>query len=108
MSVVPDRVLPMTAESPALIDPPDGYTQWLADLKRQVYAAQQRAALAVNNEMLLLHWRIGNDILIKQRDEGWREDHRSPVARPAHGVPGQYGLLTDEPLPHESLRAGLA
>lgn len=32
-------------------DPPEGYGEWLADVKARVYAAQQRAALAVNTEM---------------------------------------------------------
>lgn len=45
--------------------------EWLADLKRRIYAAQQRAAPAVNHEMLRVYWRIGRDILDRQVEQGW-------------------------------------
>lgn len=38
----------------ALIAPPNGYTDWLADLRTRIQTAQQRAALAVNRELVLL------------------------------------------------------
>jgi predicted nuclease of restriction endonuclease-like (RecB) superfamily len=50
---------------------PSGYAEWLADLKDRIHAAQQRAALAVNRELLMLYWRIGRDILERQADAGW-------------------------------------
>jgi predicted nuclease of restriction endonuclease-like (RecB) superfamily len=56
---------------PALIDPPEGYADWLADLKVRIYAAQQRAALAVNTEVIRLYWEIGHDILNRQTKQGW-------------------------------------
>jgi len=56
---------------PALTDPPEGYTNWLADLKGRIHAAQQRAALAVNTELLRLYWQIGRDILDRQAEQGW-------------------------------------
>jgi hypothetical protein len=34
--------------------PPD-YAAWLAELKTRTYAAQQRAVLAVNRELVLLY-----------------------------------------------------
>ena len=34
-------------------------------------AAQVKAALAVNSELVLLYWRIGRDILQRQEQEGW-------------------------------------
>lgn len=61
----------MTESSPALVDPPVGYAEWLTELKRRVYAAQQRSALAVNTEMLALYWQIGSDILARQDQRGW-------------------------------------
>ena len=33
--------------------------------------AQLRAALAVNRELIELYWRIGRDILARQKDHGW-------------------------------------
>lgn len=50
---------------------PSGYAEWIADVKLRIRAAQQRAALAVNKEMLLLYWQIGRDILDRQAEAGW-------------------------------------
>lgn len=38
----------------ALTIVPAGYAEWLADVKSRVHAAQQRAALAVNAEVMQL------------------------------------------------------
>jgi len=50
--------------------PPD-YDALLADLKARIRAAQVRAALAVNRELVLLYWHIGRDILERQEAKGW-------------------------------------
>lgn len=50
---------------------PDGYATWLAELKDRIRAARQRAALAVNTELVLLYWHIGNEILSRQDTHGW-------------------------------------
>ena len=50
---------------------PAGYAAWLAELKARIHAAQQRASLAVNRELVLLYWQIGRDILARQDREGW-------------------------------------
>jgi predicted nuclease of restriction endonuclease-like (RecB) superfamily len=55
----------------SLTPPPTGYADWLAELKTRIHSAQQRAALAVNRELLRLYWQIGRDILERQRREGW-------------------------------------
>ncbi|MDE2252688.1 MAG: DUF1016 family protein [Betaproteobacteria bacterium] len=54
-----------------LTPPPAGYADWLADLKGRIHAAQQRATLAVNRELVLLYWQIGRDILARQASQGW-------------------------------------
>lgn len=61
----------MNDRTPALTDSPSGYAEWLADLKRRISSAQQRAALAVNAELLRLYWQIGRDILDRQAEQGW-------------------------------------
>ena len=61
----------MSEQPIALTDPPDGYTDWLGALKLRIHAAQQRAALAVNAELLQLYWQIGHDILERQSEQGW-------------------------------------
>ena len=35
---------------------PEGYSDWLSDLKGRIHGAQQRATLAVNRELVLLYW----------------------------------------------------
>ena len=54
-----------------LTEAPDGYSGWLAELKTRIHAAQQRATLAVNRELVLLYWQIGRDILTRQSEQGW-------------------------------------
>ncbi len=43
--------------------PPEGYADWLAQLTTRVVAAQQRAVLVANAELLALYWQIGPVIL---------------------------------------------
>lgn len=54
-----------------LTSPPEGYAEWLADLKDRIYTAQQRATLVVNRELVMLYWEIGRDILARQAAQGW-------------------------------------
>ena len=56
-------------ENRALI--PEGYDEFLRGLKERIRTAQVKAALAVNRELVLLYWRIGQDILERQRQSGW-------------------------------------
>ena len=58
----------MTPTPPAL---PEGYADWLKQLKSDIARAQQRAALAVNGELVQLYGRIGRDILLRQEAQGW-------------------------------------
>jgi predicted nuclease of restriction endonuclease-like (RecB) superfamily len=50
---------------------PVGYMEWLADLKTRIRAAQMRATLSANREMVLMYWRLGRDILERQARDGW-------------------------------------
>jgi predicted nuclease of restriction endonuclease-like (RecB) superfamily len=52
-------------------DVPTDYAALLAELKERIAGARLKAALAVNSELILLYWQIGQDILRRQRDEGW-------------------------------------
>lgn len=61
----------MTDTPARLSTPPAGYAGWLAELKARIHSAQQRAALAVNRELVLLYWQIGRDILARQAEQGW-------------------------------------
>jgi predicted nuclease of restriction endonuclease-like (RecB) superfamily len=60
---------------------PDGYPQLLARLKRKIGAARTRAALAVNEELIGLYWRIGSEILEREEAEGWGAKVVSTLSR---------------------------
>jgi predicted nuclease of restriction endonuclease-like (RecB) superfamily len=51
--------------------PADGYAELLGELKERIAAARVGAALAVNQELILLYWSIGRDILNRQTAQGW-------------------------------------
>ena len=61
----------MSDQPISLVPAPEGYADWLRDLKTRIHTAQQRAALAVNRELVLLYWQIGRDILARQARQGW-------------------------------------
>ncbi|MEM8611392.1 MAG: PDDEXK nuclease domain-containing protein [Cyanobacteria bacterium P01_H01_bin.105] len=50
---------------------PDNYRQFLQSLKDRIRSAQVKAALAVNQELIVLYWQIGREILDRQQQEGW-------------------------------------
>ena len=60
---------------------PPEYSAWLTELKARIHSAQQRAALAVNRELVLLYWQIGRDILARQ-------GVRAGARRSLNGCPG--------------------
>jgi predicted nuclease of restriction endonuclease-like (RecB) superfamily len=60
----------VTTDKTALT-PPEGYADWLKQLKTEIAHARQRAALAVNAELVQLYGRIGRDILLRQQEQGW-------------------------------------
>jgi len=70
-------------------NPPEiaGYGDLLNELKARIRAAQVRASLAVNRELLQLYWHIGREILVRQEDEGWGS---KVVERLAHDLRGEF------------------
>jgi len=48
---------------------PDSYPVFLQQLKRRIRESQVRASVSVNRELVLLYWRIGRDILVRQQRE---------------------------------------
>lgn len=51
--------------------PDDNYKELLDGLKGRIRAAQVKAALAVNQELICLYWQIGHEILLRRQYEGW-------------------------------------
>lgn len=43
----------------------------LASLTRRVDVARRHALLTINRELVSLYWHLGNEILMRQRSEGW-------------------------------------
>lgn len=58
---------PMKDQSPTT----QSYAALLKSIKERIQTAQVRAAVAVNQELVLLYWRIGKEILSRQEQEGW-------------------------------------
>ena len=50
---------------------PDTYPAFLQELKQRIRESQLRASVSVNRELVLLYWRIGRDILVRQQREHW-------------------------------------
>ena len=59
------------ADTPSLFPSDEYYLALLNDLKQQVRAAQVKAVLSVNREMVLLYWSMGSAIGQQQQQEGW-------------------------------------
>ncbi len=68
------------------------YGRLLADIKARVQAAQIRAHLAANTELLVLYWDIGRMILDRQQAEGWGSKVIDRLSRDLQNeFPGQQG-----------------
>lgn len=50
------------------------YMFFLERIKQDIQTAQQRAHFAVNQELILLYWRIGSDIIKRKQELGWGSD----------------------------------
>lgn len=59
----------MPRKSPLV--PPDAYEAFLTELKARIRTAQVRAAISVNQELVMLYWQIGQEILQRQQTDGW-------------------------------------
>ena len=50
---------------------PKDYSEFLSELKKRIRQAQLRASISVNQELVLLYWNIGREILLRQEREHW-------------------------------------
>jgi predicted nuclease of restriction endonuclease-like (RecB) superfamily len=75
---------------PSLI-PSDDYDAFLSDLKARIRAAQVKAALAVNQELVMLYWHIGKEILHRQQEQGWGS---KVIARAAKDLKREFPDVT--------------
>ena len=63
---------------------PVGYANLLTDLKARVRAAQLRAAVSVNRELILLYWDIGKIIVEAQNTKGYGKQVVEQLAEDLH------------------------
>jgi len=54
-----------------LSNPSSDYAHWLGEVKSRIQSARVSAAHAVNRELILLYWDIGQGIVEKQSEHGW-------------------------------------
>lgn len=47
------------------------YLNWLTELKQKVHQSQIKAALAVNQHLILLYWELGAEIVERQQNASW-------------------------------------
>lgn len=59
----------------------DAYRSLIADLKSRVQAAQIKAAVAVNTQLIGLYWDIGQQIAEKQQASGWGDAVVTQIAQ---------------------------
>lgn len=50
---------------------PEGYENWRQDIVTLIAQAKYKAVLNVNAELLALYWKIGTDIIKKQKEHDW-------------------------------------
>ena len=50
---------------------PEGYSDWLSQLKADITRTQQKVVQTVNQELLQLYKHIGHEILQRQQQQGW-------------------------------------
>jgi predicted nuclease of restriction endonuclease-like (RecB) superfamily len=77
----------------SLITRPQGYDEFLRDLKQRIRTAQVKAVFAVNRELILLYWQIGHGILERQHEAGWGAKVIERLAADLHReFPGTTGF----------------
>ncbi|MCE5317829.1 MAG: PDDEXK nuclease domain-containing protein [Parachlamydia sp.] len=53
---------------------PESYPTLLENIKARIRESQVKAAVAVNQELIRLHWWIGSEIVRRQEIEGWKAE----------------------------------
>ena len=61
----------MSRKSSIPVPNDQNYSALLNGLKTRIRSAQVKAALAVNQELIMLYWHIGREILTRQQEQGW-------------------------------------
>jgi predicted nuclease of restriction endonuclease-like (RecB) superfamily len=62
----------MNPQTTAPLTLPESYPSLLENIKTRIQESQVKAAMAVNQELIKLHWWIGSEIVKRQESEGWK------------------------------------
>jgi len=57
------------------------YLKWLESLKAEINRNRQRAALSVNEIAMQTYWKIGQDIIEKEKQFKWGSDFLNRLSR---------------------------
>ena len=72
---------------------PDGYSDFLVEIKGQIRQRQFQALRAVNRELLDLYWWLGENISKRQSELGWGKGVVETLARDLQSeFPGRNGF----------------
>ena len=78
--------------SPLLL--PESYPALLESIKIRIRESQVKAAMAVNQELIKLHWWIGSKIVKRQETEGWKAQVIDRLCKDIQsGFPGLKGIF---------------
>ena len=80
-----------TSSSVPFLDP--AYAAWVRDVAHRFRAAQIKAAVRVNTELIRFYWSIGRDIVEKRAEAQWGDGFYRNFSRDLqHELPGVKGL----------------
>ena len=72
---------------------PESYPILLENIKTRIRESQIKAAMAVNQELIKLHWWIGSEIVKRQEAEGWKAQVIERLCKDIQsGFPGLKGF----------------
>ena len=78
---------------------PKDYYPWKKEIISMIEQSKLRAILSVNAELLNLYWKIGKDILEKQKELGWGSKVIAELDRPRILFIINYFRLQSAPCP---------
>ncbi len=91
MLVLVDKMNPMSDSSDLAFS--ENYGNFLESLKERVRSAQMQALRTVNTQLVSLYWSIGQEILIRQDQNGWGSGVINRLAQDLHTeFPDMKGL----------------
>ena len=70
-NTIHSNILQSVTEKSEVSTLPNGYEVWRKEIITLIEQAKFKAALNVNAELLSLYWKIGTDIIKKQKEQGW-------------------------------------